>query len=165
MEWRFVAKPTTTGRISRASEVLPDLRSDLIVMTDVVDGAGNTYPDAVVPRRHAMPLPDGMFAWADERKVCDLSGTDFDLTTLWSHAYVRLVDAFDVPAVGFAHGFISEVVAAPSRPPFPVPTVGEYIVHYEPHTYWVDRRNAFVSLYNPHTSGIEDSYPARAVMT
>jgi len=163
MDWRFIPKPTPNARVGRALKHYPNLRSDLIVMTDVEDGNGNTYPDALVPKRYALPLPNEQFMWSSEYQVCDMSGEDFDLATLHGFMYVRLVDAFDVSSVGFSHGFVSEVVAIPTRLPMPAPAVGEHVVHYEPHTFWVDKNYAFVAIYDPNTQDFTESYVGRAV--
>ena len=134
-----------------------------MVLTDVQDANGNNLPDALVPRRFAIPLPDGRFVWDDEYQICDMNGDDFDLSTLRGYMYVIPTDAFSLPSVGFAHGFISEVVAVPASPGYPTPAVGDFVVHYEPSTFWIDDERAFVSLFNPDTSSVGTSYIARAV--
>lgn len=164
MPWKIIPKEHPASRVGRFSEQYPYRLSDLMVITDVVDAEGNTLPDALVPRRVALPLPDGHFTWLSEYQVAEMSGDEPDLATLGPYLYVRQVDAFDMASVGFTHGFVSEVVAVPANIPMPIPNVGDYIVHYEPNTFRLNEDYSFVSIYDPDISDLANSYVAKAVL-
>lgn len=164
MPWKIIPKENPASRVGRFSEQYPYRLSDLMVITDVVDAGGTVLSDALVPRRLAVPLPDGHFTWLAEHQVADMAGDEPDLTTLGPYLYVRQVDAFDMASVGFAHGFISEVVAVPAGIPLPTPNISDYIVHYEPNTFRLNEDYSFVSIYNPDISDLVNSYVAKAVL-
>lgn len=164
MPWKIIPKEHPASRVGRFSEQYPYRLSDLVVVTDVVDAGGATLPDALVPRRLAVPLPDSHFTWLARHQVADMAGDEPDLSTLGPYLYVRQVDAFDLASVGFAHGFVSEVVAVPNDIPLPIPNIGDYIVHYEPNTFRLNEDYSFVSIYDPNISDLVKSYVAKAVL-
>lgn len=168
MAYVFQAKPTTAHLVGRVASQNTKRLSDILLVVDVRDKDGNPQPDYLVPRRDVYPLPDNHVAFSTSSILSQaLPNGQPDLTSIGPmFVWVRKKESFDTSNFfDFAHGFISEVVAVPSAWIAGQPNVGELIVHYEQHTYWVNGDYGFVRVARGLDDSPEYGYFARVVIT
>jgi len=145
------------------AEGKPSPWSDMRVITDAVDGAGNPVPDMVVGQRDILPLPDGNVAVMLGDRIANYSDPGFDPATLDYFAYGKIVDEFSVPTdFSLTAGYVIEVMYTSPRPLPGVPNVGDLVVAYKPHLYLERDEYAFIRVFRALNSGVDYGYYAMA---